>query len=67
MRGIVLLSGRRTAREGNICQIPVEKSLLDSVVGKPANLYDGAGIPPTILAFDDGKKERADRLRRMRE
>jgi type I restriction enzyme M protein len=46
----------RAGAEGKIRQKLVEENLLDAVVGLPANLFYGAGIPAAIVIFDKGKK-----------
>jgi type I restriction enzyme M protein len=46
----------RAGAEGKIRQKLIEENLLDAVVGLPANLFYGTGIPAAILLFDKGKK-----------
>ena len=46
----------RGAAEGKIRQILIEKNRLDAVIGLPANLFYGTGIPTTILIFKKNKK-----------
>ncbi len=41
----------RGASEGRIRQSVIEKNLLDAVIGLPANLFYGTGIPACILVF----------------
>jgi type I restriction enzyme M protein len=41
----------RGASEGRIRQVVIEKNLLDAVIGLPANLFYGTGIPACILVF----------------
>lgn len=41
----------RGASEGKIRQQLIEENLLDAVVGLPANLFYGTGIPAAILVF----------------
>ncbi len=41
----------RSASEGRIRQAVIEKNLLDAVIGLPANLFYGTGIPACILVF----------------
>lgn len=41
----------RGASEGRIRQTVIEKNLLDAVIGLPANLFYGTGIPACILVF----------------
>ena len=46
----------RGSAEGRIRQTVIEKNLLDTVIGLPANLFYGTSIPACILVF---KKNRA--------
>lgn len=46
----------RGAAEGAIRQTIVEKNYLDTVIGLPANLFYGVGIPTTILVFKKNRK-----------
>ncbi len=57
--GVVLPHGVlfRGASEGKIRKAIIDENLLDAVIGLPANLFFGTGIPATILIF---KKGRAD-------
>jgi type I restriction enzyme M protein len=48
----------RGASEGVIRQKLVEANLLDAVVGLPANLFYGTGIPAAILVFKKHKKDK---------
>lgn len=48
----------RGASEGVIRQKLVEANLLDAVVGLPANLFYGTGIPAAILVFKKHKKNK---------
>lgn len=48
----------RGGAEGAIRQKLIEENLLDAVIGLPANLFFGTGIPAAILAF---KRQRPDR------
>ena len=48
----------RGAAEGKIRQQMVEENLLKAVIGLPANLFFGTGIPAAILIFDKGKNTR---------
>ena len=41
----------RGAAEGRIRQAVIEENLLDTVIGLPANLFYGAGIPAALLIF----------------
>lgn len=45
----------RGASEGRIRQRTIEENLLDAVIGLPANLFFGTGIPATILVFNKQK------------
>ena len=45
----------RGAAEGKIRQKFIEENLLESVIGLPANLFFGTGIPAAILIFNKGK------------
>jgi len=57
--GIVLPHGVlfRRASEGKIRKRLIEQNLLDVIIGLPANLFFGTGIPAAILVF---KKNRAN-------
>ncbi len=48
----------RGGKEGQIRQELIEENLLDAVIGLPANLFFGTGIPAVVLIFrrDRGKK-----------
>ncbi len=46
----------RGAAEGKIRQKMIEENLLAGVVGLPANLFYGAGIPAALLIFDKARK-----------
>lgn len=56
--GIVLPHGVlfRGASEGRIRKEILEHNLLDAVIGLPANLFYGVGIPVTILIFKRNRK-----------
>lgn len=56
--GVILPHGVlfRGASEGKIRQQLIEENLLEAVVGLPANLFYGTGIPACILVFNRGKK-----------
>ncbi|MCB1863647.1 MAG: N-6 DNA methylase, partial [Gammaproteobacteria bacterium] len=41
--------------EGKIRQKTIEENLLEAVIGLPANLFFGTGIPAAILIFNRGK------------
>lgn len=45
----------RGAAEGKIRKKLIEENLLEAVVGLPANLFFGTGIPAAILIFNKGK------------
>jgi type I restriction enzyme M protein len=45
----------RGASEGKIRQKTIEENLLESVIGLPANLFFGTGIPAAILIFNRAK------------
>ena len=45
----------RSSSEGKIRQQVIEENLLDAVIGLPANLFFGTGIPAAILVFNKGK------------
>src|SRR5262249_27238640 len=46
----------RSGAEGKIRQQLIEENLLELVLGLPANLFYGTGIPSAILIFNRGKK-----------
>lgn len=46
----------RGASEGKIRQGFIEENLLDAVIGLPANLFFGTGIPAAILLFDRSRE-----------
>jgi type I restriction enzyme M protein len=46
----------RGAAEGRIRKALIEENLLDAVVGLPANLFFGTGIPASILLFNRARK-----------
>jgi type I restriction enzyme M protein len=46
----------RGASEGRIRQQTVEENILEAVVGLPANLFFGTGIPAAIVIFNKGKR-----------
>ena len=46
----------RGGSEGKIRQQLIEENLLEAVIGLPANLFYGTGIPTVILIFNKGKK-----------
>ena len=45
----------RGAAEGKIRQKTIEENLLEAVIGLPANLFYGTGIPAAILIFNKNK------------
>lgn len=47
----------RSSSEGKIRQQLIEENLLDAVIGLPANLFYGTGIPAAVLLF---KRNKAD-------
>lgn len=46
----------RGAAEGKIRQQLIEDNLLEAVIGLPANLFFGTGIPTAIMVFNKGKQ-----------
>jgi type I restriction enzyme M protein len=48
----------RGSTEGKIRQQLIEENLLDAVIGLPANLFFGTGIPAAILVF---RKQKSDK------
>lgn len=46
----------RGAGEGKIRKQTVDENLLEAVIGLPANLFFGTGIPAAIVIFNKGKK-----------
>ncbi|HDQ26874.1 MAG TPA: type I restriction-modification system subunit M, partial [bacterium] len=48
----------RGGSEGKIRQALIEENLLDAVIGLPANLFYGVGIPVAILVFKKGRKKK---------
>jgi type I restriction enzyme M protein len=47
----------RGASEGRIRQQLIEENLLDAVIGVPANLFYGTGIPAAVLIFKRNKTD----------
>jgi type I restriction enzyme M protein len=45
----------RGASEGKIRKKTIEENLLEAVIGLPANLFFGTGIPAAIVIFNKGK------------
>jgi type I restriction enzyme M protein len=62
--GVVLPHGVlfRGSSEGKIRKALIEENLLKAVIGLPANLFFGTGIPATILIFDKNRKDNTDIL-----
>lgn len=56
--GVVIPHGVlfRGASEGKIRQQVIDENLLEAVIGLPANLFYGTGIPAAIAIFNKGKK-----------
>lgn len=56
--GVVIPHGVlfRGASEGKIRRHVIEENLLEAVIGLPANLFYGTGIPAAIVIFNKGKK-----------
>lgn len=52
----------RGSSEGKIRQRTIEENLLEAVIGLPANLFFGTGIPAAILIFNKGKGDNTDVL-----
>ena len=52
----------RGAAEGKIRQKTIEGNLLEAVIGLPANLFFGTGIPAAILIFSRDKGDNTDVL-----
>ena len=52
----------RGSSEGKIRQKTIEENLLEAVIGLPANLFFGTGIPAAILIFNRGKGKNTDVL-----
>lgn len=46
----------RGASEGKIRRQTIEENILEAVIGLPANLFFGTGIPAAIVIFNKGKK-----------
>lgn len=62
--GVVLPHGVlfRGSSEGKIRQQLIDENLLKAVIGLPANLFFGTGIPATILVFDKNKDDNTEVL-----
>jgi type I restriction enzyme M protein len=52
----------RGAAEGKIRQKTIEENILEAVIGLPANLFFGTGIPAAILIFNKGKGKNSNVL-----
>ncbi len=52
----------RGSSEGKIRQQLIKENLLEAVIGLPANLFYGTGIPAAILIFNKGKGDNKDVL-----
>ena len=46
----------RGGQEGKIREAVIRENLLDAVIGLPANLFFGAGIPAALMIFDKSRK-----------
>ncbi|MDD7915482.1 type I restriction-modification system subunit M [Polaribacter ponticola] len=62
MVGVVVPHGVlfRSGAEGRIRRRVIEDNLLDAVIGLPANLFFGTGIPAAILIFNKAKDKRTE-------
>ena len=58
--GVVVPNGVlfRGSSEGKIRQQLIEENLLDAVIGLPANLFYGTGIPAAVLVFKRNKLDK---------
>lgn len=52
----------RGSSEGKIRQHLIEENMLDAVIGLPANMFFGTGIPAAILLFSKGRGNKKDVL-----
>ncbi len=52
----------RGASEGKIRKKTIEENILEAVIGLPANLFFGTGIPAAILIFNKGKESNTNVL-----
>jgi type I restriction enzyme M protein len=52
----------RGSSEGKIRQKTIEENLLDAVIGLPANLFFGTGIPAAIVIFNKARGKKTDVL-----
>ncbi|WP_086030716.1 type I restriction-modification system subunit M [Tenacibaculum holothuriorum] len=64
MIGVVVPHGVlfRGSAEGKIRTKIITDNLLDAVIGLPANLFFGTGIPAAIVLFNKGKEQRKETL-----
>jgi type I restriction enzyme M protein len=46
----------RGGQEGKIREAVIRENLLDAVIGLPANLFYGTGIPAALMIFDKSRK-----------
>jgi type I restriction enzyme M protein len=46
----------RGGQEGKIREAAIRENLLDAVIGLPANLFYGTGIPAALMIFDKSRK-----------
>jgi type I restriction enzyme M protein len=62
--GVIMPHGAlfRGSSEGKIRQQLIEENLLEAVIGLPANLFFGTGIPASILIFNKAKGSNTDVL-----
>jgi type I restriction enzyme M protein len=62
--GVILPHGVlfRGSSEGKIRKQLIDENLLKAVVGLPANLFYGTGIPASILIFDKNKRDNTEVL-----
>ncbi len=62
--GVIMPHGAlfRGSSEGKIRQQLIEENLLEAVIGLPANLFFGTGIPASILIFNRAKGNNTDVL-----
>jgi len=62
--GVILPHGVlfRGSSEGKIRKQLIDENLLKAVVGLPANLFYGTGIPASILIFDKNKRDNTEIL-----
>jgi type I restriction enzyme M protein len=52
----------RGSSEGKIRQKTIDENILEAVIGLPANLFFGTGIPAAILIFNKGKAKNTNVL-----